>query len=126
MPASENEFEQKILDMGSWTAADGDHIPSKCPSGGQSSHKEYHNFNNYYSLVLVALVDAKVQLHVGELWVPWELPQFYYTAVNLTVEQDQRWIIMKLYTNAVLSKEKGISTTDIVAPVWSLRGHLVK
>ena len=40
----------------SWAAVDGCHIPIKCPPGGQSSRKEYHNFKNFYSIVLMALV----------------------------------------------------------------------
>lgn len=38
---------------------DGCHIPMKCPQGGQESAKEYHNFKNFYSLVIMAMVDAK-------------------------------------------------------------------
>ena len=38
---------------------DGCHIPMKCPRGGQESAKEYHNFKNFFSLVIMAMVDAK-------------------------------------------------------------------
>ena len=41
------------------SALDGCHIPIKCPKGGQESAKEYHNFKNFFSIVLMALVDAK-------------------------------------------------------------------
>ena len=35
------------------------HIPIKCPSGDQVSAKEYRKFQNFYSLVLMAIVDIK-------------------------------------------------------------------
>ena len=60
------DFEEKILNMEelwhfpfSWAAVDGCHIPIKCPPGSQASRKEYHNFKNFHSIVLMALVDAK-------------------------------------------------------------------
>ena len=40
-------------------AVDGCHLPIKCPSGGPESAKEYHNFKNFYSIVIMAIVDAK-------------------------------------------------------------------
>ena len=65
MPKSEEDFRKKILDMEelwqfpcSWSAVDGCHIPIKCPAGGPESCKEYHNFKNFYSVVLMAMVDA--------------------------------------------------------------------
>ena len=42
-----------------WAAVDDCHIPIKSPPGGLESCKEYHNFKNFYSLVLMAFVDAK-------------------------------------------------------------------
>ena len=38
---------------------DGCHIPIKCPKGGAEARKEYYNFKKNYSIVLMALVDAK-------------------------------------------------------------------
>ena len=65
MPQTEEEFKQKILDMEEfwqfpccWTALDGYHIPMKCPPGGLQACKEYHNFKNFYSIVLKAMVDS--------------------------------------------------------------------
>ena len=40
-------------------AVDGCHLPIKCPKGGAESAKEHHNFKNFYSIVLMAIVDAK-------------------------------------------------------------------
>ena len=42
-----------------FSGIDGSHLPIKCPNGGQEVMKQYYNFKNFYSLVLLALVDAK-------------------------------------------------------------------
>ena len=42
-----------------WGAIDGCHIPIQCPPGGLKACKEYHNFKNFYSIVLMAIVDAQ-------------------------------------------------------------------
>ncbi len=72
MPATTEDFKEKILDMEelwqfpfSWCAVDGCHIPIKCPPGGQEACKEYHNFKNFYSVVLMSMVDAKYRF----VWV---------------------------------------------------------
>ena len=64
MPKSEEGFKKNILDMKEiwqfryrWAAIDGCHIPIKCPAGGLKSCKEYHNFKNFYSIVMMAMVD---------------------------------------------------------------------
>ena len=36
------------------------------------SVKEYHNFKNFYSIVVMAIVDAKDRLCVGKQWLSWE------------------------------------------------------
>lgn len=66
MPSSEEDLQSKILDVEeqwqfpfTWAAVDGCHIPMKCPPDGNEASKEFHNFKNFYSLVLISLVDAK-------------------------------------------------------------------
>ena len=44
-----------------FSALDGCHIPIKMPRGGANSAKEYHNFKNFYSIVLMGMVNAKMQ-----------------------------------------------------------------
>ena len=77
MPQTEEEFKQKILDMEEfwqfpccWTALDGCHIPMKCPPGGLQSCKEYHNFKNFYSIVLMAMVDSHYRFVWGSCGFP--------------------------------------------------------
>ena len=68
MPNSEAELCQKIHEMEEawqfpccWSAVDGCHIPIKRPAGGlESSNKEYHNFKNFYSVILMAMVDSLI------------------------------------------------------------------
>ena len=65
MPITDHDFESTILDMEeqwqfpfSWCAVDGCPIPIKCPRGGQKASKEYHKFKNFYSIILVSMVNA--------------------------------------------------------------------
>ena len=77
MPKTEEEFRKKILDMEEfwqfpccWAAVDGCHIPIKCPPGGQEASKEYHNFKNFYSDVLMSLVDSHYRFIWGSCGFP--------------------------------------------------------
>ena len=65
-PKTRKEFLDKMVEMESrWQfpccfgAIDGCHVPIKCPAGGRESNKEYHNFKNFYSVVLMAIVDSQ-------------------------------------------------------------------
>ena len=77
MPKTTKDFEEKMLDTEelwqfpfSWASVDGCHIPIKCPPGGKESCKEYHNFKNFYSVVLMAMVDAKYRFVWGSCGFP--------------------------------------------------------
>ena len=77
MPQTEEEFKQKMLDMEEfwqfpccWTAIDGCHIPMKCPPGGLQACKEYYNFKNFYSIVLMAMVDSHYRFVWGSCGFP--------------------------------------------------------
>ena len=77
MPQTQSDFENKILDMEElwqfpfcWAAVDGCHISIKCPHGGLKACKEYHNFNNFYSVVLMAMVDSKYRFVWGSCGFP--------------------------------------------------------
>ena len=77
MPQSEQQFRNKIVDMEEmwqfpccWAAIDGCHIPIKCPPGGQEACKEYHNFKNFYSVVLMAMVDSHYRFIWGSCSYP--------------------------------------------------------
>ena len=76
-PRGEKQFGEKMLDIEelwqflcSWAAIDGCHIPLKCPDGGLAACKEYQNFKNFYSVVLMGLVDAKYRF----MWVSCSFP----------------------------------------------------
>ena len=77
MPKTHDDFTSKILDMEelwqfpfSWAAVDGCHIPIKCPAGGLEACKEYHNFKNFYSVILMSMVDAKYRFLWGSCGYP--------------------------------------------------------
>ena len=53
------EMEQEWQFPYAYAAIDGCDSPIKCPPGGQESAKEFHNFKNVYSSVLVGMADAK-------------------------------------------------------------------
>mgnify|MGYP000025959939 FL=1 len=76
-PDSTEAFKEKILDMEElwqfpccWAAIDGCHIPIKCPPGGLESCKEFHNFKNFYSIILMAMVDSKNRFVWGSCGFP--------------------------------------------------------
>ena len=62
-PEGEVQLKEKMLGNfpACWSAVDGCHIPMKCPAGGGGggASKEYHNFKNFYSIVLLGIVDSK-------------------------------------------------------------------
>ena len=67
-PKTEDEFREAMITMEehwqfpcAFGAIDGCHIPLKCPPGGQQSQKEHHNFKGFYSIVLMAIVNAKYE-----------------------------------------------------------------
>ena len=77
MPKSREDFEGEILDVEElwqfsccWVALDGCHIPIKCPPGGLEACKEYHNFKNFYSIVLMAMVDSHSRFVWGSCGYP--------------------------------------------------------
>ena len=53
-----------------WAAIDGCHISIKCPPGGLESSKEYHNFKNFYSIVLMGMVDSHYRFIWGSCGYP--------------------------------------------------------
>ena len=45
---------------------DGSHLSIKCPPGGREAMRQCHNFKNFYSVLLLALVDSKCLV----IWTP--------------------------------------------------------
>lgn len=76
-PQTQDDFKDKVINMEelwqfpySWSAIDGCHIPIKCPPGGLEAKKEYHNFKNFYSVILMAMVDAQYRFIWGSCGYP--------------------------------------------------------
>ena len=53
-----------------YAAIDGCHIPIRCPPGGAEAAKEFHNFKNFYSVILIAMVGAKYRITWGSCGYP--------------------------------------------------------
>lgn len=77
MPTDEGDFQKMMDSMWSlwqfpfcWAALDGCHIPIKSPPGGAEACKEYHNFKNFYSVVLMAMVDSNYRFIWGSCGFP--------------------------------------------------------
>ena len=65
-PSSYEDFKHSMEKFGeewqfpcAFSAVDGSHLPTKCPNGGAQAMKQYFNFKGFYSIVLMALVDAE-------------------------------------------------------------------
>ena len=68
-PRNSNLLHQKTREMEQeWqfphahAATDGSHIPLKCPPCGLAACKEFHDFKNFYSITVMAMVDAQYRL----------------------------------------------------------------
>lgn len=77
MPKIEDEFRNKMIDMAQlwqfpccWSIVDGRHIPIKCSPGGPESHKEYYNFKNFYSVIMMGMVDSNYRFIWGTCGFP--------------------------------------------------------
>ncbi len=137
MPQSEEDFKGKMKDMNNmwqfpfcWAAIDGCHIPIKCPQGGAEASKEYHLFKNFYSIVLMAMVDSNYRFIWGSCGFPgnshdaiifqskslWEnikehgfIPDIGQNIADVIIGDFafpfQPWLL-KPYTNAVLTEKQ--------------------
>ena len=75
-PKLDEGFE-KLLDMDAewqfpyaFSGVGSSHLPIKCPNGRQKAMKQYCNFKNVYSVVLLALVDPKYRFIWASLGAP--------------------------------------------------------
>ena len=64
------QMEDKWQFPSAFGGVDGCHIPMKCPSGGNKARKEYYNFKNSYSIVMMGVAGADNKF----LWTSVELP----------------------------------------------------
>ena len=141
-PQDSTQFKEKMLDFEElwqfqycWGAIDGCHIPIKCPKGNAASRKEYYNFKHFYSVVLMAIVDAKYRFIWGSCGFPgnsydsiifqstdlWDEIKQGNVIPNISKDVDGERVspflvgdsafplstwLMKPYTNAILSPEQ--------------------
>ena len=65
-----NEMNDAWQFPGAYAAIDGCHISIKCPPGGAEARKEYYNFKNFYSLIMMGIIDSQYRF----LWASTGLP----------------------------------------------------
>lgn len=116
-PTTEAQYKEKVLDMEqlwhfpyAWGAIDGCHLPLKCPAGGAESRKEYHNFKNFYSIVLMAIVDAKYRF----IWASCGFPgnshdSIIFQSTELWEDITEREIIPSLGRNV-----NGVTVSPVI------------
>ena len=76
-PTSRNDFKESMAKFGeewqfpyAFAAVDGSHLPIKCPKGGAQAMKQYFNFKGFYSIVLMALLDAEYRFIWASVGAP--------------------------------------------------------
>ncbi|CAB4044771.1 Hypothetical predicted protein [Paramuricea clavata] len=112
-PLTEEHMKEKIIDMEDiwqfprcWAAVDGCHISIKCPDGGAKAAKEYHNFTNFHSIVLMGLVDTKYRF----VWASAGIPGNTHDAMILQSTQLWKDIVEH---NSIPSMSKEICNVEI-------------
>ena len=76
-PTSRDDFKESMAKFGeewqfpyAFAAVDGSHLPIKCPKGGAQAMNQYFNFKGFYSIVLMALVDAEYRFIWASVGAP--------------------------------------------------------
>ncbi|XP_066920337.1 uncharacterized protein [Clytia hemisphaerica] len=76
-PSTKKDFENSMQKFGeewqfpyAFAAVDGSHLPIKCPWGGAQSMKQYFNFKGFYSIILMAFVDAEYRFIWASVGAP--------------------------------------------------------
>ena len=84
-------------------ALDGCHMPVKCPDDGLEACKEYHNFKNFYSIILMAAIDAKYQF----IWASAGFPGNSHDSIILQSTELYRSIIEDSIIPDIAENENG-------------------
>lgn len=74
---------------------DGCHIPIKCPPGGLEACKEYHDFKNFNSILLMGLVDS----HYRFVWGSCNFPGNSHDAVIVSFNRPLELNTRRFYAN---------------------------
>ena len=76
-PKNQGDFSNMMGEMDSewqfpfaFSAIDGSHLPMKSPPGAPKAMKQYQNFKNFYSIILLALVDPKYRFIWASVGAP--------------------------------------------------------
>ena len=72
---------------GVFDGIDGCHIPIKWPQGGNEARKEYYNFKNFYSIVMMGIVAADYRFLWANVGLPGSLnDECYFQACHLYID----------------------------------------
>ena len=76
-PKNQGAFSKMMSEMDSewqfpffFSAIVGSHLFMKCPPGGPEAMKQYRNFKNFYSIILLALADPKYRFIWASVGTP--------------------------------------------------------
>ena len=89
------QFEQEWQFQYAFSAIDGSHLPIKCPKGGAQAMKAYFNFKGFYSIILMALVDANIA-SPGSRWVLLETPTTPHVSNQLSYGTESLVVLLFL------------------------------
>ena len=97
-------------------AVDGCHLPMRCPRGSAEAQKAHRKFKNFYTVILIALVNAKYHLSglvQGGLEIP--MIQLFcsqqdYVPANCTTGATSKQWLQKPYSHAILTKKQSCLT----------------
>ncbi|XP_057294674.1 uncharacterized protein LOC130623211 [Hydractinia symbiolongicarpus] len=110
-PTSSDDFEESMAKFGeewqfpyAFAAVDGSHLPIKCPNGGAQAMKQYFNFKGFYSIVLMALVDAEYRFIWASVGAPGNT---HDSTLMQSTELWDRIVAGKVIPNIVQQVENG-------------------
>ena len=89
-----------------WGAIDGCHVSIQCPPEGPNASKEYHNFKNFYSIIMMAIVGAKDRF----IWANVGFPGNSHDSVIL--QSTELWHEVT-ENNVITSMAKTIEGTEV-------------
>lgn len=104
-----------------FAAVDGCHIRLKCPTGEHAA-KDYHNFKNFYSIILMAMVDGKGRF----LWAASGMPGNCHDSTLL--QSTEIWHKMKAMCELNITTINGVEVPGLILGdnAFPFRTYLMK
>ena len=93
-----------------FAAVDGTHIPIKYPPGGAEAAKEYFNYKNFYSIILMGVVDARCRF----LWANCGSPGSSHDATVFKASSLHQKLSNHEYLSQLTTEINGIQAPPIM------------